>query len=391
MLTSDSKVLRGGRTFYSLKLKSAVSETGIKAETGGCIKVISGGEALYRGSHVRIEKPDFLQYDYSTPMYFQSPPVITGYSAVPVYIPESVVLRKRAVDYILSGVKKIETGNGLAAALLIGNRSGLDPVLSENIRKSGCSHLLALSGMHLGILTMFIFFILRKAVGIRSSIIVSLVFNYFYAVSAGMSASLLRAFIFFLLASVSRLFFRKGDFRRLIVLCFVIAVFTAPDEAGELTFHYSFTAVCGIIFLTDYIYRIIPGFIPPLIAAPFACTLAAQVPSYVLSAVVFKEIYLSGLVSSIILTPLVTILMLTAFPSLIVVLLTGRIPITVNYLLELLSVSIGKAASLFALLPPVKTGVFSICLLIIINLFVIVFAMFPLRPFKLFNFLKRYR
>ncbi|MDX9800958.1 MAG: ComEC/Rec2 family competence protein [Spirochaetia bacterium] len=391
VLISDSKSMRGGKELYSLKLRSAESKTGISAEVKGLVKIISRGDPLYRGSFVKIEKPDFIQYDYSVPLFFQSVPVINGYNSMLLYSPESVVLRKKAADYIFSGIKKIETKSGLIAALLIGNRRGLDPGLADNIRKSGCSHLLALSGMHLGILTMIIFVILKRAAGIRFSIIASLLFNFLFALFAGMSASLLRAFLFFLLVTIARLSGRKGDFRKLIVLCLLLAVIAAPDEAGELSFQYSFLAVSGIIFLTDYIYKIIPGIIPPFIAAPLACTLAAQIPSYVLSAIVFNEIYLSGLAASLILTPLVTLLMLLAFPLLIIVFFTGNILPVFSYLLETLSSITGKAASFFSLMPPFKTGVFSIYLLIIINLFVIVFAMFPLQPHKLFKFLKRYR
>ena len=50
---------------------------------------------------------------------------------------------------------------GVAAALLVGKRGALDRVTLENIRAAGLAHILAISGLHMGMVAGFIFFILR--------------------------------------------------------------------------------------------------------------------------------------------------------------------------------------------------------------------------------------
>ncbi len=390
-LAGDAKPLRGGRFLYPLRISSVTSETGISASARGLIKIISKGDFIYRGSFVKTENPKFLRYDTSKSIYFHSPPVIYAGNTVATGEPESVVFRKKVLEQVNLAISSFDTGDGLAAALLTGNRNNLDPLLAENIKKSGCAHILALSGMHLGILTLFIYFVFRKSAGIRFSIVAALIFSFLFAFMAGMSASLLRAFVFFAVSSLAKLAGRSGSMGRMLVLCFVITILVSPDEAGELSFQYSFMAVAGIIFFTDHIYRTILPFVPPSLSAPFACTIAAQLPSWVLSAAVFNEIYFSGIAASLVLTPLVTIYMLVAFPYMILVIASGISLGLVNNLMGIISSLIHRAASFFALIPSFKTGLFSLSLLIILNLFAIFCVMLPLTNLIHPRILKRYK
>jgi len=385
VLSSDSRQIGTDRYIYSVRISSAVSKAGIRADSKGLVKIISGGGFFYRGSHIRADNPVFKLYNVKKPLYFQSPPLISASLVALKNKSKMIQAREKTVKYILSAIKKIDTGDGLAAALLLGDRKNLNLVLSENIRKSGCSHILALSGMHLGILTMFIFFILKKAAGIRFSIIAAVLFNFLFALTAGMSAALLRAFIFFTLTAAARLAGRKADLKKLLVLCFIITVFAAPDEAGELSFQYSFIAVTGIIFFTGHIMKNAGSFIPLFAAAPLACTISAQLPSWILSTVVFNEIFFSGLAASLVLTPLVTLFMLTAFPHLIFVVSTGFPIAYLSLFMKAVSSAIHFSAAFFSALPSFKTGLLSLHLLIILNLFVIFSSMFPCRHIKRFK------
>lgn len=96
----------------------------------------------------------------------------------------------------------------LLRALLTGKRDQLDRETTAAFRKAGASHILALSGLHLGIIYLIISRLLfflgksRRAVAARSVIIVGICGAYTAATGAG--PSIVRAFIFITLAEIAR-------------------------------------------------------------------------------------------------------------------------------------------------------------------------------------------
>lgn len=390
---STNKYNRGknkqNRFICTVKLLEVTSKSRITASALGIVRLMGEGEEIFKGATVLVTGVNFPMEEensvYPKHLYFDSAPFINAKTISLVSYPPIADFRRRVLMHLFSALKLIDSSDALATALLTGNRNNLDKTLSDNIRMSGCSHLLALSGMHLGILTMFVFFVFKRAVGVRNSLIAALIFNFLFALAAGMGAALLRAFVFFSLGVFARLINRKRDMRKLLALCFAITVFISPDDAGELSFQYSYIAITGIIFLCEYIYVKLKGWIPPVFSAPLACGFAAQLPTWILSAYVFEEIYFSGIIASLILTPIVTIYMLIAFPAMIFALM-GFIPTVffslIKTVLEFLSFLIHLLSSFFGSFPSYETGNFSITLLIFLNIFVIFFAVFPISPKK---------
>ena len=96
----------------------------------------------------------------------------------------------------------------LLRALLTGKRDQLDRETTAAFRKAGAAHILALSGLHLGIIYLIISRLLlflgksRRAVAIRSVIVVGICGAYTAATGAG--PSIVRAFIFITLAEIAR-------------------------------------------------------------------------------------------------------------------------------------------------------------------------------------------
>ena len=96
----------------------------------------------------------------------------------------------------------------LLRALLTGKRDQLDRETTAAFRKAGASHILALSGLHLGIIYLIISRLLfflgksRRAVSARSVIVVGICGAYTAATGAG--PSIVRAFIFITLAEIAR-------------------------------------------------------------------------------------------------------------------------------------------------------------------------------------------
>lgn len=138
----------------------------------------------------------------------------------------------------------------LVNALLTGDRSSLDDSVMNSFRDSGASHILALSGLHLGI----IYGILLKVTSIfgkhptvravRSLIIISLC--GIYTLATGASPSLVRAFLFILVNETARLTHRSNNPLRVYCAALFIQTAINPQVISSTGFQLSYLAMAGI-------------------------------------------------------------------------------------------------------------------------------------------------
>ena len=141
----------------------------------------------------------------------------------------------------------------LVNALLTGDRSSLDDSVMNSFRDSGASHILALSGLHLGI----IYGILLKVSSIfgkhptvkavRSLIIISLC--GIYTLATGASPSLVRAFLFILINETARLTHRSNNPLRVYCAALFIQTAINPQVISSTGFQLSYLAMAGIFLL----------------------------------------------------------------------------------------------------------------------------------------------
>lgn len=141
----------------------------------------------------------------------------------------------------------------LVNALLTGDRSSLDVSVMNSFRDSGASHILALSGLHLGI----IYGILLKVTSIfgkhptvkavRSLIIISLC--GIYTLATGASPSLVRAFLFILVNETARLTHRSNNPLRVYCAALFIQTAINPQVISSTGFQLSYLAMAGIFLL----------------------------------------------------------------------------------------------------------------------------------------------
>lgn len=141
----------------------------------------------------------------------------------------------------------------LVNALLTGDKSSLDSSVMNSFRDSGASHILALSGLHLGI----IYGILLKVTSIfgkhptikavRSLIIISLC--GIYTLATGASPSLVRAFLFILVNETARLTHRSNNPLRVYCAALFIQTAIDPQVISSTGFQLSYLAMAGIFLL----------------------------------------------------------------------------------------------------------------------------------------------
>ncbi len=152
--------------------------------------------------------------------------------------------------------------NALVKALVTGDRSDIPPHMSRAFRDSGASHILALSGLHLGM----IYGITAKAMSVagksRPAIILRTVVTTatcgFYTLATGASPSITRAFIFIVMAETARVTFRSRTLGRVLTGALVVHLALSPASVKSVGFQLSYAAMAGIA----WIYPALKGFWP---------------------------------------------------------------------------------------------------------------------------------
>lgn len=152
--------------------------------------------------------------------------------------------------------------NAIVKAFLTGDRTGLDSHTREIFRISGASHLLALSGLHMGI----IYIILSRALSLagnspamqktRSATIIAAA--GLFTVMTGASASIVRAFLFILINETAKICGRKADGMSVLCTALMIQLAISPGIISSVSFQLSYLAMAGIITVYPVMQRMWP-------------------------------------------------------------------------------------------------------------------------------------
>ena len=149
---------------------------------------------------------------------------------------------------------------GIIKALLTGNRSGLTPEVTQAFRDSGASHILALSGLHLGIiyaLTSRIMSIAGNSPGIRRARSVAIMLLCgMYTLATGAGASITRAYIFIMLKETADMTGRHASLKSILAASLVIHLAFAPSSASDVGFQLSYAAMFGIAYIFPHLQKL---------------------------------------------------------------------------------------------------------------------------------------
>ena len=133
------------------------------------------------------------------------------------------------------------------AAIVLGDRSGVDEETSLLYRMSGIMHLFALSGLHISILGMGFYNVLMAAgAGLYASSFASLCVVIPYAVMTGSSVSAMRAVTMFLLAMLGKILGRVYDSLTALAVAAILMLMESPACLYDSGFLLSFAAVLGV-------------------------------------------------------------------------------------------------------------------------------------------------
>jgi competence protein ComEC len=174
--------------------------------------------------------------------------------------------RKKSIDFrvysdsILKETMPSKQSYGVASALFLGIRDGLDNEVKDAYRSAGATHVLAVSGLHVGILSAMIAFFLgflkkhQKSKYLYLFLILSVLFGY--AFLTGLSPSVLRASVMFAIIQIGQTFSRRSNIYNNLALSALFLLVASPYMIFEVGFQLSYLAVLGIVLIQPKIAKI---------------------------------------------------------------------------------------------------------------------------------------
>lgn len=149
---------------------------------------------------------------------------------------------------------------GVIQALLLGQRNDISKETYENYKNAGAVHILALSGLHIGILLLVLQFFLRPLEYLPQGKKISLVFTVLllwgFAFLAGLSASIVRACTMFSFVAYALYLNRPSNtFNILALSMFFILLFINPNLLFQVGFQMSYAAVLSIVWIYPLLQR----------------------------------------------------------------------------------------------------------------------------------------
>ena len=163
------------------------------------------------------------------------------------------------------------TSNPIYAALILGERQGLTSKLREPFDRSGVGHIMAVSGLHLGLVAWLFFKSLRWLLSLSYRLTLMTEIRKFaaiittlpviaYALLTGLQLSTQRASVMVLVFLWSFIIGREKDVWSSLSLAALIILALKGDALFSTSFQLSFVAVAGILWLVPLIIQRIPKF-----------------------------------------------------------------------------------------------------------------------------------
>ena len=226
--------------------------------------------------------------------------------------------------------------SGLAYTMLFGDKANLDDNIYESYSASGISHLLAVSGLHVGFLVAMLGFILSifKAKDKTKFIIIALT-TFLYAFMCGFSVSVTRAFLMTVILLFSKLRKKKYDSLSAVSMAGIIILIYNPLYLFDVGFILSFGAVISIILLNGLLSDLFNKIFNQKLASALTVSMSAGVGTFLPIMLFFNKISLLSFITNIIVVPIASLAFMIMLPLMFVAMIIEPLGVFI-YMFEFL-------------------------------------------------------
>lgn len=202
---------------------------------------------------------------------------------------------------------------GIVSAILLGDKADLSEDTKTLYQKNGIAHILAISGLHVSLLGMGLFAIIRKVGSpLIPAALATILVLVFYGSLTEFGVSTQRAVGMLILAMLAKVLGRSYDSRSACALCAFLILLVNPMQLYQTGFQLSFAAAFGISYfgreweqmklqkgktlVEKVLFLFLSGLTPQLVTAPIILNTYYELPLYS----VFLNVPVVGLLSSVV-------------------------------------------------------------------------------------------
>lgn len=295
------KMFLSGKILLRVERGSSLTVGDVLSVRGKLTLPFESDEFSYRGFLAKEGIYSLISFPQITKQGFDSHPLFTPLFALRKYF-DSALLRFISLPE-----------SAFSAGILIGDRGHFSPEQEEEFRRTGLSHILALSGYNISIIALFIFWtfgFLPK----KWRIFFTIGSIFFFVLFVGGGSSVVRAAV---MGSIGLFAFHAGRVSNgltLLLLASSLMVLWNPLlPAFDPSFQLSFFGVFGILAFAPFLQGFFLRFFPQMVAEIMSATLAAQIAVFPLITLLFGEISLIAPLANLVIVPLIPLAMLLSF------------------------------------------------------------------------------
>ncbi len=291
---------------------------------------------------------------------------------------------------------------GIMKALILGEREEIPKEVKEEFIVAGVAHIIAISGLHMGIIALVIFSLAKWC--LRWSETVALTLNIqkisalatipplvLYTFIAGARISTVRAAIMIIIYMISILLDRQRNLFNTLAVAALVILLVSPTSLYDVSFQLSFCAVLAILYLVPRFSELLPKPHPLLLKKPspsqallshlkifIFVSLTAMIGTWPLVAFYFNRVSFVGLLSNLIIVPLAGFVVILGLITSLAVLIWLPVSSLLVTLTSAFSSLILSMVGLFASIPhashyvvtptPFEIGLFYLLILYLANI-----------------------
>ncbi|MBA7596335.1 ComE operon protein 3 [subsurface metagenome] len=282
----------------------------------------------------------------------------------------------------------------LLQGLTLGQRGDIPKEIKNIFSDAGVIHILAVSGLHVGIISFFLFILFRSLhIPFNLSIILTCFLLIIYAFLTDLRPPVVRATIMFMFIMLGLLSQKRIVLLNVIAASAILILILKPLDLFDTGFQLSYAATFSIVILHQKIYDCFPKRLKKIkmlrnfVILPFSVSLSAQLGTAPIVAFYFFKIPIIAVITNIIIVPLVSLVIPTGFLTVagnILHPVISRILAGANWFLLHLII---KASMFFSNLPHLLLWVRRPTVLFFVLYYPALFTFFVLKPWKRVKFL----
>lgn len=235
--------------------------------------------------------------------------VLVSSNTLPAWLGVSGNWRNQCRDILLRYVKDVKS-QGIALAITLGLKNHLDREVQEAYAATGAMHVLAVSGLHVGIIYVLLNFLVGRVkripnIGPFLYILLCLTGLWIYALVTGLSPSVQRAAVMFSFILISSTVRRQSNIYNTLACSAFVLLWANPFILYSVGFQLSYLAVFGIVYLQPRIYA---WFTPNTKVLDWiwqltSVSIAAQIATFPLGVYYFHQFPIYFWISNIVVIP----------------------------------------------------------------------------------------